>query len=778
MSPNAYCSHSFLSQNTSFQSALCCKPQDMDARNISPKMRLGTNFQDLRYLYKRLEEHHRSSRRLQRGNEPAGSDFNGEKQKPEGPLARIREYLKHPWERPTSIRSPAPIVTTAPITLRTPEAFRATLTELCNHCLNYNFSRETLDPSYRSGRWHIDVVFTTFGKLVRSSAICPLCRTILEGLESDFAKKDNQGFSLKHRVGKRCKILVSIREESETTISFFIVPPEEKNPRYPVPRLTESNLRVYSETADWARSPPLIPWSEPCVDRLKQWLIECVHSHGPQCCRMLSGEEIDESSPPVLPSRVIDVGPLSGLEASRLVESNGRRAYYTALSYCWGSTQKSDRPYLTTTTTVEKHLSELPWDLLPKTIQDAILLTRAIGIRYLWIDSLCIIQNSNADWEKEAAKMGTVYARARLVIAATTGADAEAGLFPFQTYIHRPSAKSPSLYFRKLANERGTGHKLPLFTRGWATQEWVLARRTVFWTQERMAWCCRNKLVVDDDTGIGYVFVRLFQHHTTWREIVARYSGRHLTYPRDKFVALNGIVNEIQKKRPEDKYVLGSWLSEIHWELLWSGQAAPSTESGLEELHIPSWSWASHPGGVQFLVDDSNLKRYFGWEESYQSSISFLDDSSVQIVARSKAVDLHKPDMVNYCFRWIRQANYSVTCDSFSPLPFWHDLLGICPQDSGPGSVQIGLQGGLRVVFDTTDFLSTYRKERDGLGMSAGIPGEFSFVELANVDFARESAGLLLRKSPHTSGRYIRVGFAFTSKEWLNNAKRGEFVVE
>ncbi|KAK3946587.1 heterokaryon incompatibility protein-domain-containing protein, partial [Pseudoneurospora amorphoporcata] len=512
-------------------------------------MHHGANFRNLRDIYQYLKENHRS-RRLRRGNEPAGSDFNGADDIPTSEIGALS--ITQTCHGPTVATTASDTATTTDASpthehdaLRTSGAFRATLTELCDHCLNYNFSRETLAPWSRPGRLSVDPVFTTFGKLVGSSITCPLCRTILEGLESDFAKKDNQGFSLKHRVGKHCEILVSRWKEDETTMSFFIVPPEEKNPPHPAPRLTK--------TGDWACFPPLIPWSEPCVDRLKQWIIECVHSHGPQCRRMLSGEEIDESLPPVLPSRVIDVGPLSGLEAPRLVESNGRQEYYTALSYCWGSTQKSDRPYLTTTTTVKKHLSELPWDLLPKTIQDAILLTRAIGMRYLWIDSLCIIQDSNADWEKEAAKMGTVYAQARLVIAATTGADAEAGLFPFRTYIHRPSETSPALYFRKLPNERGTPQlSLPLLTRGWTTQEWVLARRIVFWTQERMSWYCGNSLVGDNGRVMGYASIRLFRHNTSWRKIVTRYSGRHLTYPRDKFVALSGIVNEIQKQKPED----------------------------------------------------------------------------------------------------------------------------------------------------------------------------------------------------------------------------------
>ncbi|KAK3495237.1 heterokaryon incompatibility protein-domain-containing protein [Neurospora hispaniola] len=434
------------------------------------------------------------------------------------------------------------------------EACEVPTTKLCTHCLEYNFSRETLDPEYRPGGLDVNPVFTTFDKLVKSSTTCPLCKLILEGLECHFSERNQN--SLKHRVGNDSKVFVSVWLEDETTISFFIIPPEVKYPRHPIPRLTESNLHVYQDSGNLTRlapSPPLTPWSEPCVKRLKQWLSMCLQRHGPQCCTMRSGEEIDESLPPILPSRVIDVGSLSGSVGARLVESDGKRGYYTALSYCWGSSLKADRPYLTTTKTLEKHLSALPWDSLPKTLQDAILLTRATGVQYLWIDSLCIIQDSNADWKKEAASMGTVYAHARLVIAATTGADAEAGLFPSQTCIHRPGETSSALYFSKLPKESGSPqHNLPLFTRGWAFQEWVLARRIVFWTQDRMCWHCAEGCAGDDSKNV-WTSSGLFGRYNTWKEIVTRYSGREFTYPTDKLMAISGIANEIHKKRPEDK---------------------------------------------------------------------------------------------------------------------------------------------------------------------------------------------------------------------------------
>ncbi|EGZ71350.1 HET-domain-containing protein, partial [Neurospora tetrasperma FGSC 2509] len=459
-----------------------------------------------------------------------------------------------------------------------PSGSAASTTRLCVKCLNYNFSPKKLDPDQLpplgERGYEKPAVFDTYDKLLVSSATCPLHKLVLEGLERTLARGTQQSLS-KYGVGKNSKVfafMLTMQSEGEATIGFFIIPPEEERLRHRIlqaPRIAESYLRVYADkslahgtasSGRWARNPPLTPWSEPWLDWLKGWLNACLGKHGPECCTTLSGERIDELLPPVLPTRIIDVGPREGSGSARLVESQGERGHYTALSYCWGSSRKSDRPYLTTTETLEKHLSELPWDLLPKTLRDAILLTRAVGMRYLWIDSLCIIQDSNDDWEKEAARMGTLYAQARLVIAATIGTDAQAGLFPFQTYIHHPSRRSipswrrsPSLYFRNLPNERGSPQlNLPLFTRGWATQEWVLARRIVFWTQERMCWYCANECVGDDGNSVS-TYSGLFQRYTTWKEIATLYSGRDLTYPTDKLIALSGIANEIQKQRPKDK---------------------------------------------------------------------------------------------------------------------------------------------------------------------------------------------------------------------------------
>lgn len=545
--------------------------------------------------------------------------------------------------------------------------------------------------------------------------------------------------------------------------------------------------------------------------QLRKWLKDCVDLHGESgCSTTLSGERVDESKPPVLPTRVIDVGPSDGSMSPRLWQTKGASGHYTALSYCWGTSSKSDRSYLTTTETLEKHLDDIPWNLLPRTLQDAIMLTRAVGIRYLWVDSLCIIQDSVHDWEKESASMGTVYSQARLVIAATIGANAKAGLFLPQEYMYHP--RQPSLCFGRFPPDVGLGRDaLPLFKRGWTAQEWILARRVVFWTHERMCWRCRCQCVWEDGKGIPED-AGLLYGEITWIEVVSDYSYRTLTYQSDKFVALQGVVSEFAKKNRNDEYVMGVWRSNMAQELLWSAnQADNPVRCESRRLRFPSWSWISHPGGVNFIPHGSNLSMYDFLQTSGNFSFSILEDFSIRFKTRSRKVDLHHPDTVDYLTAWYNDG------EGWSEIKYPPERAAVIPScylaltetmvvnlfvgDLGRGlrSRQMTVnQEGLSIVFDALDYLSWYRKET--VAPQAEGTSEFLFIEVMHLLVSTGSlwtrgeervygtqwgsthvggiAGLVLRKSHDTPGRFVRVGVAVAPSDWFQNAQVGEFIVE
>jgi hypothetical protein len=113
----------------------------------------------------------------------------------------------------------------------------------------------------------------------------------------------------------------------------------------------------------------------------------CLSEHN-ACIETFSGATLDESEPPMLPTRVLHVGPGQDVVLQpRLFETNGKKAHYIALSHCWG---RKKPPLMTTSFSLERHIGGIPWIEIPRAYQDAITVTRRLGFEYIWIDSLCI----------------------------------------------------------------------------------------------------------------------------------------------------------------------------------------------------------------------------------------------------------------------------------------------------------------------------------------------------------------------------------------------------
>lgn len=142
----------------------------------------------------------------------------------------------------------------------------------------------------------------------------------------------------------------------------------------------------------------------------KKYMDDCTKRH-PIC---------SSNIPTVQPTRIIDVGLDAILQNIFLTTLQDDRAQYVTLSHCWGDTST----ILTTTKdTIEQRRRNIPFSELPRTFQDAVQITRALGLRYLWIDSLCIIQDDKDDWQFESAKMAEIYLGSCLTIAATASVD-------------------------------------------------------------------------------------------------------------------------------------------------------------------------------------------------------------------------------------------------------------------------------------------------------------------------------------------------------------------
>ena len=159
-----------------------------------------------------------------------------------------------------------------------------------------------------------------------------------------------------------------------------------------------------------------------CTETIRGWLKHCRGRH--TSCRGSDTLGSDQQ-----PGRFINVGDLSVPMSSarvHLEKSDGRVERYLALSYCWGGYV----PKQTTTRNLKTYHESLPFDELPETFRDAIELTRSLGFQYLWIDALCIIQDSREDWEAESKKMGRIFRRASIVLASSHAENPTSGLFP------------------------------------------------------------------------------------------------------------------------------------------------------------------------------------------------------------------------------------------------------------------------------------------------------------------------------------------------------------
>jgi len=167
--------------------------------------------------------------------------------------------------------------------------------------------------------------------------------------------------------------------------------------------------------------PPQDPLASEVQAQINVWNLSCLRDHA-SCSRV-------ECDILPLPSRVLDLAALDdsgdsgGSGDLQLLETKGQTGRYVALSYRWGQ----GLTYLTTKDSLQDRIARIRSSELPRTLRDAVVYTRSLNIRYLWVDSLCIIQHDMDDWEREAGQMYAVYGNAYLVLAAVRATSTEEG---------------------------------------------------------------------------------------------------------------------------------------------------------------------------------------------------------------------------------------------------------------------------------------------------------------------------------------------------------------
>jgi Heterokaryon incompatibility protein (HET) len=324
-----------------------------------------------------------------------------------------------------------------------------------------------------------------------------------------------------------------------------------------------------------------------------------------------------------LPTRLLDVNIEQGdaficLQESHMVDPNAK---YITLSHCWGSSL----PVRLLQASYQQFCDHIPVSTLPRTFQDAIQFVRTLQIRYIWIDALCIVQDSKDDWLRESLQMASIYSYSWLNIAATSSADGHGGLFkkrnrllPARCQVNASwTGHMPGLYicFDQSAWARRVedGH---LNTRGWVLQERLLAPRNVHFAYDQIWWECRETRACEAfPNGIPDYVLHLdiekakllldldpkdpLGSNEQWLGIVKIYTQTHLTKDSDRLIALAGIASTVQNtlRWPVNDYHAGLWRYDLPVDLLWR-MAASGTR--VREYVAPSWSWASVNGEVYF----------------------------------------------------------------------------------------------------------------------------------------------------------------------------------
>lgn len=382
--------------------------------------------------------------------------------------------------------------------------------------------------------------------------------------------------------------------------------------------------------------------SEQSWKQADAWITNCLQNH--PNCRVRRNQISKEN----WPARLLDVGNGNTLFIKPFCPAATELPKYMTLSHCWGGVvskrllKENQAAFIGT---------GIPLEELPKTFRDAVGVTRKLGVKFLWIDSLCIIQDSSDDWDLESSKMCHIYENSYLNLAAGASPDSNGGLFnarsptsilPCQAQVGEGTNTKVAISDYKCNKE-----ELVLFTRGWVLQERILARRTLVFGKFELYWECLTLEASEafpwsepvqglpSDNGELISLRRILlnggiaeqQLLMAWSTAIEEYSGKKLTHFSDKMVAISGLASKLGSFFGEMSYHAGHWSYHFPASLLWHSDPSIRPRS-----YIPSWSWASIEGPVHVRMH------------------SRLSESSDKHLPEKDQSDLpYKEDLVKVC---------------------------------------------------------------------------------------------------------------------------------
>ncbi|KAF2822675.1 HET-domain-containing protein [Ophiobolus disseminans] len=370
------------------------------------------------------------------------------------------------------------------------------------------------------------------------------------------------------------------------------------------------------------------------ISKLSERVTTCLEHV--KCCKRMSGSDLPSQGNGMLPTRCLELCE----DQVFLRETGDMCGSYLTLSHRWNQETEDTR---TTMSNYEARLHGI-WDCtLPKLYTDVLALAHRLGVRYAWIDSMCIIQAGDGgnDWRQEATKMAPYYQGSLMTVLANS-ATREHGLYPKE--MHTPSpvelvrlpyrnreGHKQGYFFvlRNILDGNGQYHSAVmtsnLMSRGWVFQEYHLSRRSVCFTPRGMFFECKTSGAINDriegteTSKPEYRSPIWYLKRPRWYSYLSQYSGLHLTKPaEDRLVALSSVMGEylqLQKTLPsvatsrqqpslddEDEIAwwhCGLWKYDLITGIMWQVNTS-TTISQARSLKYPSWSWASTEAPVSW----------------------------------------------------------------------------------------------------------------------------------------------------------------------------------
>lgn len=372
----------------------------------------------------------------------------------------------------------------------------------------------------------------------------------------------------------------------------------------------------------------------------RELIYQCIDGH--EYCKSL----MSVTNPRLLPKRLVDC---TDLTRPRLVFPTDAHAEYVALSYVWGD---SEQTHQTTISNEATYQDKIDLGTLPATIHDAIKLTHILGFRWLWVDSLCILQDSDEDKAHEIGRMHSIYRYAHLTIIAASAESVTQGFLhkrpppdndvalPFicpppplssqaagnPEDLSVPQPRVGEVYIAETRLKRqsyGAGFAC-MATRAWCMQEYLMSPRSLIFTPRGLLFRCRDgtytvgsafRGIADDPELLDILFQvpapslaeldfkERKDIHLNWLQIVRNYSRRTASNESDKLVACAAVAEQFHRVLRAD-YVAGLWRTDrLILELLWSSDILGQRRCKYRHTRptayrAPSWSWAAIDGGV------------------------------------------------------------------------------------------------------------------------------------------------------------------------------------